>query len=144
MNTILLVFALKLITVIDGRASGVSEPFYIRWRVTVRRENSCIQRVKYLVLVGERLPITVVLYPHRGSHDQPSSLIARAEPLAGFLGARRPFLADVFFGFKQGDHPRPRRSIEFLETLFTFQLEGGRLRCGEKARVRPPVGVTFV
>jgi len=86
MNTILLVFALKLITVIDGRASGVSEPFYIRWRVTVRRENSCIQRVKYLVLVGERLPITVVLYPHRGSHDQPSSLIARAEPLAGFLG----------------------------------------------------------
>ena len=66
MNTILLVFALKLITVIDGRASGVSEPFYIRWRVTVRRENSCIQRVKYLFLVGERLPITVVLHPDRG------------------------------------------------------------------------------
>jgi len=37
------------------------------------------------------------------SHVHSSSLIARAEPLAGLLGARRSSLADVLLGFEQSD-----------------------------------------
>jgi hypothetical protein len=60
-------FIFKLIVVVDGWASSVSERFYILWGVALRRG-------KVVSIVKE------------SSHVQPSSLMVRAKPLAGFSG----------------------------------------------------------
>jgi hypothetical protein len=49
-----------------------------------------------------------------GTHLHPSSLVARAEPLAGLLGARRSPLPDVLLSFEQGNEfvPIERRELD--------------------------------
>jgi len=71
-------------------------------RVAPRRGDDFIELVEYPVLVGGDSRSRSSSAVEESSHVHLSSLI-RTEPLAGFLGARRSSLADVFFGFEQGD-----------------------------------------
>ena len=74
----------------------------VRW-VAPRRGYKLIELVEYPVLVGGDSPSRSSSAVEESSHVHSSSLIARAESLAGLLVARRSALTDILLGFKQGD-----------------------------------------